>query len=132
MRPPCQAPPDPVKMIEEALNARGACALGAQLWVTESGAGAPHPGLPRSASASNATAGCLALAGQLGAWQRDARVRAVAQYTFREDPAYPVGLLEPRLERAYPAYRPWSAWARLLYAGGGAPPGTGRLPVNLR
>jgi hypothetical protein len=119
-------------MIQEALNARGACALGAQLWVTESGAGAPHPGLPRSASASGATAGCLALAGQLGAWQRDARVRAVAQYTFREDPAYPVGLLEPRLERAYPAYRLVVSLGSVALRRRRGLPGTGRLPVNLR
>jgi hypothetical protein len=55
--------------------------------------------------------GCRALARQLLGWYDDPRVGAVFQYTFREDPAFPVGLLGPELSRVYPAYRLWQELA---------------------
>jgi len=58
----------------------------------------------------------------LAAWHRDPRVGAVFQYTLREDPAYPVGLLAAGLERAYPAYALWLAWARRDAASASGPP----------
>jgi hypothetical protein len=112
---------DPVDELEAALDARGGCARAARIWVTEAGAGAPHPGGPRPPGAADERAGCLALATQLLGWYRDARVGAVFQYSFREDPAFPVGLIDARLSRAYPAYEAWLAWARAR-ASGGAPP----------
>ena len=80
--------------------------------MTEAGAGASHPGYRRPAGGSDARAGCLALAGQLSRWTSDPRVGAVFQYTFRDDPAFPVGLMDAQLARPYPSYRLWLAWAR--------------------
>ncbi|HXB14242.1 MAG TPA: hypothetical protein VNV44_00730 [Solirubrobacteraceae bacterium] len=102
---------DPVGELEHALDARGGCAAGARIWVTEAGAGAPRPGRPRRGAPGEEAAGCGALAGQLQAWSRDPRVAAVMQYSFREDPAYPVGLLDAGLGHVYMTYRLWSAWA---------------------
>jgi hypothetical protein len=108
---------DPVGALEAALDARGGCARGAPIWVTEAGAGAPHPGDPRPAGGSDAQAGCLALAEQLLRWSGDPRVGAVLQYTFRDDPAFPVGVVDAQLAHAYPSYRLWLAWARARTAG---------------
>jgi hypothetical protein len=102
---------DPVGELERALDARGGCAAGARIWVTEAGAGAPRPGRPRRGGRGEEAAGCSALAAQLEAWSRDPRVAAVMQYSFREDPAYPVGLLDAGLAHVYPTYGLWSAWA---------------------
>jgi len=107
---------DPVGVLESALAARGGCAREAPIWITEAGAGASHPGEPRPAGAADEAAGCLALAGQLLRWYRDPRVAAVFQYSFREDPAFPVGLLAPELARAYPSYGLWLALARARVA----------------
>jgi hypothetical protein len=108
---------DPVAALEAALDARGGCARQARVWVTESGAGAAHPGDPRVGGEGDQRAGCLALAGQLARWAADPRVGAVFQYTFRDDPAFPVGLVDPRLSGDYPAYRLWLAWSRARAAG---------------
>jgi hypothetical protein len=119
---PASALPDPVRALEAALDARGACGRRAEVWITEAGAGAPHPGRPRPPGAGDETAGCLALARQLQAWQADPRVGAVFQYTFREDPAFPVGLISADLSHLYPTYRLWLAWSRP--SASGAPPPT--------
>jgi hypothetical protein len=44
-------------------------------------------------------------------------VEAAFQYTFRDDPAFPVGLADARLTRTWPTYDEWLAW------GGDRPPG---------
>jgi hypothetical protein len=103
---------DPVDLLEEALDAHGACGRRARVWVTEAGTGAPHPGRPRPADAADQLEGCETLAQQLARWSEDPRVEVVLQYSFREDPAFPVGLLSPDLSRAYPAYRLWLSYAR--------------------
>jgi hypothetical protein len=108
---------DPVKVLEAALDARGGCAARASIWVTEAGAGAPHPGRSRQAGAGEERAGCLALAGQLIGWAGDPRVAAVFQYTFREDPAFPVGLLSADLSHVYSPYRLWLAYTRMRVRG---------------
>jgi hypothetical protein len=105
-------PGDPVPTLERALDARGACGRRARIWVTEAGAGAQHPGRARAASASDEHAGCLALASQLLGWEHDPRVGAILQYSFREDPAFPVGLLSADLTHVYPAYGLWSDYER--------------------
>jgi hypothetical protein len=107
-----QAARDPVSVLEQALDARASCARHAHIWVTEAGAGAPHPGNPRPAGEGDELAACSALATQLSRWARDMRVDAVFQYTFRDDPAFPVGLTDAGLTRLYPAYRLWLAWAQ--------------------
>lgn len=103
---------DPVAALEAALDRRGRCGRRAAIWVTEAGAGAPHPGRPRPPGASEETAGCLALARQLEGWVADPRVQAIFQYSFREDPAFPVGLLSANLAHVYPAYRLWLAYTQ--------------------
>ena len=111
------APPDGVAAIERALDARGGCARTAPVWVTEAGAGAPHPGQARPTGGADELAGCQALARQLLRWYRDPRVAAVFQYSFREDPAFPVGLVSAELSHVYPAYRLWLSFARRRTAG---------------
>jgi hypothetical protein len=118
---------DPVAALEAALNARGGCARGARIWVTEAGAGAPHPGSPRPAGAADEEAGCRTLAGQLIRWYRDPRVGAVFQYTFREDPAFPVGLIGAELSHLYPTYLLAPARRRPAAA-----PARGRVRVGCR
>ncbi len=104
--------PDGVSALEQALEARGGCAAAAPIWVTEAGAGAGHPGRPRPAGSADERAGCEALALQLQRWYRDPRVAAVFQYSFREDPAFPVGLLSADLGHVYPSYGLWRAYVR--------------------
>jgi hypothetical protein len=57
------------------------------------------------------------MAAQLIRWSRDPRVGAVFQYTFRDDPVYPVGLIGSQLDRLYPTYRLWREWSRMRSAG---------------
>ena len=97
--------PEPTAVLERSLDARGACGRRARIWVTEAGAGAPHPGRARAAGAQDEHAGCLALAAQLQQWVADPRIEAILQYSFREDPAFPVGLMNAALSHVYPAYR---------------------------
>ncbi len=113
-------PENAVGALESALDARGGCARGAAIWVTEAGAGAPHPGQQRGRGAAEEQAGCQALQRQLLGWYGDPRVQAVFQYTFREDPYFPVGLTSADLSHLYPTYGLWLAWSRLR--GTGLPP----------
>lgn len=100
---------DPVAALEQALDAR-ACTRGAHVWVTETGAGGPDPGADRPVDDVSLRAGCRAQDAMLRRWAADPRVDVAIQYTFREDTAYPVGLADARLTRAYPTYDLWRAW----------------------
>jgi hypothetical protein len=111
---------DPVSVLARALDERGACAAAAKIWVTETGAGAPHPGSARPSGAAAEGEGCRALGAQLERWSASSRVGAIFQYSFREDPAYPVGLVSADLRHTYRAYRLWRAYARA--SAGDAPP----------
>ena len=102
---------EPVAALEQALDERGGCARGARIWVSEAGAGAARPGRPRSGSGSEQRAGATALAAQLERWSADPRVAAVFQYSFREDPSYPVGLAEASLAHLYETYSVWGSFA---------------------
>ncbi|MEA2265432.1 MAG: hypothetical protein QOE27_1015 [Solirubrobacteraceae bacterium] len=95
-----------VDQLERALARRG-CPARARIWVTE--AGAPTPRAP-VAGAGDPVASCRELAAVLAHWNADPRVEAVFQYTFREDPLFPIGLADTRLTRLYPAYGVWRAW----------------------
>jgi hypothetical protein len=103
---------DPVELLQDALRARGGCARDARIWVTEAGAGAPHAGRKRPPGPGDEREGCIVLSEQLAHWSEDPSVEAVFQYTFREDPAFPVGLLSADLSHVYPAYRLWLLYTR--------------------
>jgi hypothetical protein len=111
---------EPTAVLEHALDVRGTCGRRARIWVTEAGAGAPHPGRARPPGTRDELAGCLTLAAQLQRWVADPRVEAVLQYSFREDPAFPVGLTSADLSHVYPAYRLWLQYTRAS-VGGQAP-----------
>ncbi len=110
---------DPVAALERALDARGGCAAGAPVWVTEAGAGAPEPGRPRLSAPAEEREGCLALARQLEAWRADPRVAVVLQYELRDDPAFPVGLMDAGLSRTFRTYGVWLQRGRQPAAGCG-------------
>jgi hypothetical protein len=113
--------------IEAALDARG-CPARHRIWVTETGAGGPHPGGRRPTDAASLRAQCRGMDGLLGAWRADPRVDAAFQYSFREDPAFPVGLADASLTRRYPVYGVWRAWAARRSLRAPAPP----LPATCR
>jgi hypothetical protein len=108
---------DPVAALEAALDAHGSCGRNAHVWITEAGAGAPRPGRPRESSSAQERQGCLALAEQLVRWVHDERIETVMQYSFREDPAFPVGLLSAELTHTYPAYQLWRRYTRMRARG---------------
>ncbi len=116
---------NPVAALEQALARRGGCAAKAPVWVTETGAGAPHPGAPPDGSAEQELEACRALAARLGTWLEDPRVAAVFQYTFRDDPAFPVGLVSADLRRLHPSYGLWLALAGEAAGGPRGGPGAG-------
>jgi hypothetical protein len=97
--------------IEAALDARG-CPRRHRIWVTETGAGGPRPGGPRPTDAASLRAQCRGMDALLRGWRDDPRVDAAFQYSYREDPAFPVGLADASLARRYPVYDVWLAWGR--------------------
>jgi hypothetical protein len=101
--------PDPVTELETALDARP-CTRGAHIWITETGVGGDDPGGTRPTDDADLRAQCRAQDAKLRQWAADPRVDAAFQYTFREDSAYPVGLADAGLARAYPTYDLWAAW----------------------
>jgi hypothetical protein len=58
----------------------------------------------------------------LRAWEADDRVDVAVQYTFRQDTAFPVGLADPALTIALPAYAAWRAWGGERDPADGPPP----------
>jgi hypothetical protein len=101
--------PDPVVALEQALDQRP-CTKGAHIFVTETGVGGNDPGGTRPTGDAALRAQCRAQDAKLRQWADDPRVDAAFQYTFREDSAYPVGLADAALSRAYPTYDLWLAW----------------------
>jgi len=103
--------PDTVSAVEAALDSRG-CRRRHRIWITETGVGGPRPGAPRPIDPASLRAQCRGIDGLLRRLHRDPRVQAAFQYTFREDDVFPVGLVDPALERVYQPYDAWAAWAR--------------------
>ncbi|MGZ6694598.1 MAG: hypothetical protein ACXVFL_03040 [Solirubrobacteraceae bacterium] len=106
--------PGPVGDLEEALHQRQ-CAAKKPIWVTESGVGGPHVGDVRAGTDRAIRRDCRALESTFKRWDADPRVDAAFQYTFRDDPAFPVGLVDPGLTHAWPTYdliRVWGGAAR--------------------
>jgi hypothetical protein len=54
----------------------------------------------------------VALATQVLGWYANPRVQAIFQYTFRDDPLFPVGLISTDLSRLHRVYRMWLALER--------------------
>jgi hypothetical protein len=101
--------PGAVGALEDVLDKRP-CARSKPIWVTESGVGGPHVGDERSPKDESIRADCQALNVALRRWNKDPRVRAVFQYTFRDDPIFPVGLADAKLIKTWPAYDLFKAW----------------------
>jgi hypothetical protein len=90
--------------------------------VTETGVGGAHVGDRRAGGPATQRADCRAMATALARWRRDPRVTAAFQYTFRDDPAFPVGLVDASLTRTWPAYDLWLAWGGERRPDGPEPP----------
>ena len=112
--------PGAVGNLEDVLDRR-ACTKGKPIWVTESGVGGPHVGDERSPKDESIRADCQALNVSLRRWNDDPRVDAVFQYTFRDDPIFPVGLADAKLSKAWPAYDLFKAWGADRKPDGPAP-----------
>ncbi len=102
--------PDSVGALRAALDAQP-CTAGRPIFVTETGAGGDRVGGPRSADPAAPAAACRALEAKYARWAADDRVAGILQYSFREDPAYPVGLADAQLTRLYPTYGLLKAWS---------------------
>lgn len=113
--------------LEAALDARG-CPRRHRIWVTETGVGGARPGGPRPTDPASLRAQCRGMDALLRSWRADARVDAAFQYSYREDPLFPVGLADASLSRRYPDYDVWLAWGRRRGAMVAAPP----LPASCK
>jgi hypothetical protein len=101
--------PGAVGALESVLDRRP-CARDKPIWVTETGVGGPHVGDERSPNDASIRADCQALNVALRRWDEDPRVDAAFQYTFRDDPVFPVGLVDAKLTKEWPAYQLFKAW----------------------
>jgi hypothetical protein len=101
--------PGAVGALEEVLDGRP-CARDKAIWVTETGVGGPHVGDERSPREESIRADCQALNVAMRRWDKDPRVDAAIQYTFRDDPVFPVGLADAKLTKEWPAYQLFKAW----------------------
>jgi hypothetical protein len=101
--------PGAVGALERVLDQRP-CARNKPIWVTETGVGGPHVGDERSPSAKATRADCEALNVAMRRWDDDPQVDAAFQYTFRDDPVFPVGLADAKLTKTWPAYDLFAAW----------------------
>ncbi|HEX2398195.1 MAG TPA: hypothetical protein VHI73_08645 [Solirubrobacteraceae bacterium] len=119
---------DDVAALEQAVDARGCPGPPRRFWITETGVGRAGPHRRRSLNPRVLRLGCQRLNGLLLRWYGDPRIDLALQYTFREDPAFTVGLADPRLRRLYPAYALWRAWGLRRSSSDPPPP----LPLACR
>ena len=91
----------------EAALARRHCPRAPRIWITETGTGGTRSGAQRARAPAALRRGCRAQAAALRRWAKDPQIDAAFQYTFREDPAFPVALADQGLTRAYPTYDLW-------------------------
>jgi len=101
--------PDPVDEVVRALG-RFDCPKTHEIWITETGVGAPRLGEDRADSAKALVRACRNIRKRLRTWHDDPRVTAAFQYTLREDDRFPTGLISVGLDRRYPALKEWIAW----------------------
>jgi hypothetical protein len=99
---------DPVDDLERALERKG-CET-PEIWITETGVGAPRSGEERRTSRASQVRACGRLHRRLRKWYRDPRVSVAIQYTFREDDLFPTGLITTDLSGDFPALGEWIAW----------------------
>ncbi len=104
---------EPTTSVAEAIEAidERPCARDMPVWVTETGIGGAHAGDDRPTSAQSLRRQCFYFHRQLRDWHANPRVQVAVQYTFREDSAFPVGVADAGLGRAYPTYDLLQAWA---------------------
>jgi hypothetical protein len=100
---------DVVGLVTDALRARG-CPRIPPIWITETGVGAADSRLSIARGIRDAAAGCRMLHRRLVRWWADPRVAVAVQYTFREDPLFPTGLVSADLSAERPALAEWQAW----------------------
>ncbi|MGE4427960.1 MAG: hypothetical protein AB7G37_16040 [Solirubrobacteraceae bacterium] len=89
---------------------RRRCLDGRPAWITETAVGSPRSGGRRITRDAVLRSECRLMHQQLTRWWHDPRVTAAFQYSVREDTAFPVGLLDPGLERTYPVAEVWRRW----------------------
>ena len=119
---------DDLGALEQAVDARGCPGPPRRFWITETGVGRAGPSRRRSLNPRVLRLGCQRLNGLLLRWYADPRADLALQYTFREDPAFTVGLADPRLRRLYPSYALWRAWSQRSSSSDPPPP----LPAACR
>jgi hypothetical protein len=100
---------DPVDAVAAALRARG-CPRVPPIWITETGVGATDSRLSMARGITDERQGCRLLHERLATWWTDPRVAAAFQYTFREDPLFPTGVVSADLAAARPVLAEWQAW----------------------
>ena len=101
--------PDPVDSATAALRTHG-CRRSPEIWITETGVGAPERGSSRATSAKAGRGACAAMDARMRRWYADPRVTVAFQYTVREDDKFPTGLVDVGLGKAYPVMQAWQAW----------------------
>jgi hypothetical protein len=100
---------DPVGRVAAALQDRG-CPRLPPIWITETGVGAADSRLSIARGIASEAEGCRLLDERLAGWWRDPRVAAAFQYTLREDPLFPTGLVSADLGAGRAALADWQAW----------------------
>ena len=101
--------PDPVDEVDSSL-AKHKCPRKHEIWMTETGVGAPRSGEDRGQSRAVLRKACRNIRKRLLRWHDDPRVTAAFQYTLREDDRFPTGLVTVDLNKKYPALDEWVAW----------------------
>ena len=120
---------DVIDEVRAALDARNCPGPPHRLWITETGTGRDGPRGTRASDPAVWRAGCRSQDAALRRWLRDPRVDVAIQYTFREDPNFPVGLATADLSRDYPAYDLWRAWGGEARGRDPATPAPGMPPA---
>ena len=102
---------DPVDMVTRALRSRG-CPRVPPIWITETGVGGADSRLSIARGITSEEQGCRLLHARLVRWWRDPRVAAAFQYTLRDDPLFPTGLVAADLSHGRPTLAEWQAWGK--------------------
>ena len=113
---------DDLPALKRLVGARRCPGPPPRFWITETGVGLRRIAgrlARRNLNLAALRAGCRAQHVLLRRWHADRQVDVALQYTYREDPAFTVGLADPGLDDLYPTYELWRAWGQRSL---GAPP----------